>query len=42
MGAATSLLHGKSHMIVADSSYTTFKSSCMELVKTNMQIEGKI
>lgn len=33
MGAATALLYGKARMIIADSSYKSFKSLCKQVAK---------
>ena len=33
MGAATALLYGKAKMIIADSSYKSFKSLCKQVAK---------
>lgn len=35
MGAATALKYGKAHIIVADSSFTSFQSLCEQVVKKN-------
>jgi len=35
MGAATSLIYGKAPVIVADSSFSSFKSLCKQIAKKN-------
>lgn len=38
MGAATSLLYGKAEMIIADSSYKSFKSLCKQVAKEHSPV----
>jgi hypothetical protein len=38
MGAATALLNGKAELIVADSSFKSFKSLCKQVAKSNAPV----